>query len=174
MVFIALLATPAAAQDSDETLELIFNRDFGYGGFGGDIQGRFSLKVKSPDDIVRVEYYLDGDLVYEGSDPPFSWQFNTANFPEGRHTFSAKGFKADGVVLEAQPFTRVFLTSEQAWSGTSNIIFPLLIVIGVVSLLGVLGPTLLGRKKPHTPGVYGAAGGAVCPRCTFPYSKVAN
>jgi len=30
---------------------------------------------------------------------------------------------------------------------------------------------LLGRKKKHTPGVYSMAGGAICPRCTFPYSR---
>jgi hypothetical protein len=36
---------------------------------------------------------------------------------------------------------------------------------------GVLGSGLLGRKKPHVPGVYGMAGGAICPRCTFPYAR---
>ena len=50
-------------------------------------------------------------------------------------------------------------------------IVPLLIVVGGATLLGVLAPVLMGRKKNHRPGEYGMAGGAVCPRCTFPYSR---
>lgn len=170
MVF-GLLAVPSAAQGAEETLELVFNRDFGYGGFGGDIQGRFSLKVRSPNDLVRVAYFLDGELVFEGTEPPFLWQFNTANYPEGRHTFTAIAYKSDGDVLESDSFTRVFLTPEQAWGNTGNIILPILILVGIATVGGVLGPVLLGRKKTHTPGVYGIAGGAVCPRCTFPYAR---
>ena len=166
-----ILVLPVTAQEEDETLILVFNRDFGYGGFGGEIQGRFSLKVKSPEDVVRVEYFIDGEKVFEGTEFPFKWQFNTANFPEGRHTFSAIGYKADGTEVHAQEFTRIFLSAENAWSETVNIIVPLLIVVGAVSLIGVLGPVLLGRKKKHTPGSYGMAGGAICPRCTFPYSR---
>lgn len=165
------LALPVAAQEDDTSLILKFNRDFGYGGFGGDIQGRFSLQVKSPEDLVRVEYYLDGELVFEGTEFPFKWQFNTANFPEGGHTFSATGYKADGSEIHSESFSRIFLSSEKAWVETSNIMVPLLIVIGAVALVGVLGPVILSRKKKHTPGVYGMAGGAICPRCTFPYSR---
>jgi hypothetical protein len=162
---------PVHAQDVDQTLVLDFNRDFGYGGFGGDIQGRFSLKVSSPDDIVRVEYFLDGELVYQGNEPPFRWQFNTASFSEGKHVFSAVGYRADGSQLQAEEFSRTFLSSENAWSQTGDLIVPILVIVGIATLGGVLGPVLLGRNKTHTPGVYGMAGGAVCPRCTFPYSR---
>ncbi len=168
--FVAVFST-ATAQESEEKLILDFNRDFGYGGFGGDIQGRFSLNVVAPEDIVRVAYYLDGELVYEGTEPPFKWQFNTANYPEGRHTFSAVGYKADGTEVQAEPFTRVFLSSESAWGKTTRMIVPILVIVGIATLGGIIGPLLLGRKKPHTPGVYGVAGGAVCPRCTFPFSR---
>jgi len=168
---LAVVFTPASAQGEEETLILNFNRDFGYGGFGGDIQGRFSLKVSAPDDIVRVAYYLDDELVFEGSEPPFKWQFNTASYPEGRHTFSAIGFKADGTEVGAEPFTRVFLSSESAWSKTGGMVVPILVIVGIVTLGGVVGPLLFGRKKVHTPGVYGMAGGAICKRCTFPFSR---
>lgn len=174
LILITCLAagfTPAAAQEEEETLILGFNRDFGYGGFGGDIQGRFSLKVSAPDDLVRVAYYLDDELVFEGSEPPFKWQFNTANFPEGRHTFGAVGYKADGTAVQAEPFTRVFLSSESAWSKTGGLVVPILVIVGIATLGGVVGPLLFGRKKVHTPGVYGVAGGAICPRCTFPFSR---
>lgn len=167
----SLAAGPVKAQEADQTLVLDFNRDFGYGGFSGDIQGQFSLKVSSPTDLVRVEYYLDDELVFNSSQPPFSWQFNTANFPAGRHTFRAVGYKADGSLVQAEPFTRLFLTSEQAWSKTGDMLVPILVLIGVVTLAGALGTAFLGRKKQHVPGVYGVAGGAICPRCTFPYSR---
>jgi hypothetical protein len=174
LVFIACLAvviSPGAAQEIGETLVLDFNRDFGYGGFSGDIQGRFSLKVSAPDDIVRVMYYLDDELVYEETEPPFKWQFNTASYSEGRHTFSAVGYKADGTEVWAEPFTRVFLSSDSAWGKTTGMVVPLLVIVGIATLGGIVGPLLLGRKKAYTPGVYGVAGGAVCPRCRFPFSR---
>jgi hypothetical protein len=52
-----------------------------------------------------------------------------------------------------------------------KIIVPLLIVVGVIMVFGTLVPALLGRGKEFKPGNYGVAGGAVCPRCTFPYSR---
>ena len=171
LIFFLLAVIPVSAQGSEETLELVFNRDFGYGGFEGDIQGRFSLKVRSPQGLVRVVYYLDDEVVFDGSEPPFLWEFNTANFPEGRHTFRAVGYRADGSMLEATPFTRVFLSSEDAWGKTGNILVPILVIVGIATVGGVLGSGLLGRKKPHVPGVYGMAGGAICPRCTFPYAR---
>jgi hypothetical protein len=159
------------AQNQNEPLILDFNRDFGYGGFGDEIQGRFSLKVTSPQDMIRVEYYLDGDKVFEGTVPPFKWQFNTASFSDGRHHFIAIGIRQDGTEIQSQEFSRVFISSEQAWDETGKIIVPILIIVGITTFGGVLGPILLGRKKEFTPGVYGMAGGAVCPRCTFPYSR---
>jgi hypothetical protein len=167
----AVVYSPATAQEEGETLVLDFNRDFGYGGFSGDIQGRFSMKVRAPDDIVRVVYYMDGELVFEGNEPPFKWQFNTASYPEGRHTFSAVGYKADGTEIQAEPFTRVFLSSDTAWSKTGGMVVPILVIVGVATLAGVVGPLLFGRRKKHTPGVYGVAGGTICRRCTFPFSR---
>jgi LPXTG-motif cell wall-anchored protein len=162
----------AMAQENNEPLVLDFNRDFGYGGFGGEIQGRFSLKVRSPEDLVRVIYYLDDEVVFDGSDPPFLWQFNTANYPDGRHTFKAVGYRGDGSLIEASPFTRVFLSSEDAWGKTGDMLVPVLVIVGLATVGGAVGAGLLGRKKKHVPGVYGVvAGGAICPRCSFPYAR---
>ena len=38
-------------------------------------------------------------------------------------------------------------------------------------MVGALAPVLMGRGKTFKPKQYGVAGGAVCPRCTFPYSR---
>jgi hypothetical protein len=43
--------------------------------------------------------------------------------------------------------------------------------VGGFTLVGALVPALMGRGKEFRSGQYGAAGGAVCPRCTFPYSR---
>jgi hypothetical protein len=171
LIFLLLVVVPAGAQGSEDTLDLVFSRDFGYGGFGGDIQGRFSLKVRSPEDLVQVVYYLDEAVVFEGNEPPFTWQFNTADFADGRHTFRAEGYRADGSLVESEPFARVFLSSEDAWSKTGDMLVPILVIVGIAAVGGALGSGLLGRKKQHVPGVYGMAGGAICPRCTFPYAR---
>ena len=170
LLLLLSITMPVLAQEAD-SLILDFNRDFGYGGFGGDIQGRFSLKVISPDDLVRVEYYLDGERVYVGTEPPFRWQFNTDNFSDGRHTFDAIGFRADGREVHATEFSRTFLSADKAWSNVEDMILPILVIVGLATLLGVLVPVILSRKKTYTPGVYGVAGGAICPRCNFPYSR---
>jgi hypothetical protein len=54
---------------------------------------------------------------------------------------------------------------------TSQIIVPLLVAIGVLTVFGTLAPVLLGRKKAFKLGEYSLMGGAVCPRCQFPYSR---
>ena len=84
---------------------------------------------------------------------------------------SAEGNLKDGTVLGSNTVTKTFLSSDQAWSETQGIIVPLLIGVGVVSLIGIGGPVLLGRKKKFIPGSYGPAGGAVCPRCALPFSR---
>ena len=43
----ALTPSYALAQSAQE-LQLGMSRDFGYGGFGNDIQGLFTLKIKNP------------------------------------------------------------------------------------------------------------------------------
>ena len=58
-----IIALPALAQE--ETLTLSLSRDWGYGGFGGDIQGTFSFHAKGPADLARVEFYIDDQIIGE-------------------------------------------------------------------------------------------------------------
>ena len=39
-------------------------------------------------------------------------------------------------------------------------------------VLGAVVPALIERRRGFRLGQYGMAGGTVCPRCTFPYSRV--
>jgi hypothetical protein len=166
-----LIPTTALAQEDSEGINLRLTRDWGYGGFNGDIQGTFSMRVTGPDDLARVEYYMDDQVIHEITTPPFNFQFNTDNFDPGTHTLYAIGYTTDGRALQSKTISPIFLSAEEAGKMTKGIIVPILVVVGIAVLLGVLVPVVFGRKQQYKPGVYSPAGGAICPRCTFPYSR---
>ncbi len=167
----AILPFSAFAQEDGDGLTLRLTRDWGYGGFSGQIEGTFSMRVTGPENLERVEYYMDEELVAEITEEPFNFQFHTGNFDPGVHTMYAVGYTSDGGKLRSNEVVRDFLSADQASKSTNDFVVPLLIGVGVATLLGVLAPVLMSRKKKHRPGEYGMAGGAVCPRCTFPYSR---
>jgi len=168
VLVICLVRAWALAQQDELALRL--TRDWGYGA-GGQIQGKFSLRVSGPYDIVQVEFIFDDEIVHTATETPFRYQFQTDDYPPGVHTMTAVGYKADGTLVYGPVFTRQFLSADDAKSSTLKIIVPLLIIVGIATLVGALAPALMGRGKTFKPGNYGAAGGAVCPRCTFPYSR---
>ena len=173
IVLLALLAAPAAlAQEETPPLELRLNRDFGYGGFGNDIQGTFTIKVNGPENLEEVHFYLDDTLMGTDSEPPYALQFNTDNFESGIHTISAVGVLADGSEITSNEVTPDFLSSDDAMGKTLNIVGPILAVAAIAVLLGAVVPALLGKKGKTRPiGEYSVAGGTICPRCEFPYSR---
>ncbi len=166
-----LLAPPVAAQAQGETLELRLNRDWGYGGLNGEIEGRFSMIASGPESLSEVHFLIDGETVFEDREPPFRYQFQTGEFDPGRHTLSARGLLADGREIRSGEIVRVFLSAEQAGSKTVGLVIPILVVALVVGLGSAVIPMVLGRKKVHVPGQYGLAGGAVCPKCQMPFSR---
>lgn len=159
-------AVPALAQEPTLTLDL--NRDFGYGGFEGDIEGLFSMKADGPADLQRVDFYIDETLIASVSEAPFRVQFTTKDYAPGTHVLSAVGFTAGGLELRSNTFERVFLSAEEARSKTVGLIAPVLALVAVILLITALIPALLGRSKPQ-PGKYGVSGGAVCPKCALPF-----
>lgn len=169
---LALLVPGAAfARQEGGTLQLGLIRNFGYGGLG-KIQGNFTLKVNAPPiDLAEVSFYMDGELQESVSEAPFQFKFHTSDFEDGEHQMSASGVLENGSVLESNTITKTFLSSDQAWFETRQLIVPLLAGVGVLTLLGLGVPFLLGRKKEYVPGKYGPAGGAVCPRCGLPFSR---
>ena len=165
-----LCLLPVSVLAQSEELDLRLTRDFGYGA-GSQIQGKFSLRVDGPAGIVRVDFIIDGEVVDTVTEAPFRYRFNTDDFPPGVHTMTAVGYLADGTAVNGPEFVRQFLSADDAKSSTMKIIVPLLFIVGVVTLVGALVPVLMMRRQEFKPGIYGAAGGAVCPRCTFPYSR---
>ncbi len=167
----SLIPGAVYAFQESPALRLGLTRNFGYGGMG-EIQGDFTLKVVDPPaNLAEVSFYMDGELMEAVAQEPFRVKFHTSNYEDGEHHMSATGILEDGSVLESNTITKDFLSSDQAWSKTQRIILPLLIGIGALSLIGIGAPMLFGRKKEYIPGKYGPAGGAVCPRCSLPFSR---
>ncbi len=172
LLFLLLLlaALPAVAQQADETLSLHFKRDFGYSA-GGEIQGAFSLTAAGPDDLARVDYYLDDQLLGRAEAPPFKISFNTGDHPLGQHTFVAVGTTSAGAEIRSASRTVEFVSAEAGWQMAGKIALPILAVVLAISVLGTAVPMLLGRKTPFRLGEYGISGGAVCSRCGMPFSR---
>jgi hypothetical protein len=169
LLLAATLATAASAQ-SEDGLILEFHRDFGYGG-GGEIQGAFSLTVEGPDDLVRVDYYLDDEVLGSAAEAPFKISFNTGDFALGRHTFRAVGTTASGAQIRSADRMLEFVSAEAGWQMAGRIALPILGLVLALALLSTVFPMLLGRRGVFRLGEYGVAGGAVCGRCGMPFSR---
>lgn len=164
-VLIFLLATPAQAQ---QELVLSLTRDFGYGGFSNDIEGLFSMHAASPENLQRVDFYIDAQVINTDGEAPFQFQFTTKDYAPGEHRLYALGFTSDGAELRSNELVRVFLSPEEGLNSVVDTIVPILAIIVVIALVSILLPIVLGRGKPVL-GKYGVSGGAVCPKCGLPF-----
>jgi hypothetical protein len=163
----------ALAQTGELTLGL--SRDWGYGGFGNDIQGLFSMKVSGPDTLVKVEFYIDETRIGEVTEAPFRLQFSTDDYPLGEHTLYALGTTSDGAILRSNELVQVFVPASEGGQAAIKIILPVLVVVGVAMLLAALLPVLTSRSKVSQLDLgaerkYGIGGGAICPKCQRPFS----
>lgn len=171
MLMIGAKSTNAQSEDK---LILRLARNFGYSSGGGDIQGNFTLSVSGPENLSRVIFYIDGEVMAEVATPPFEYKFSTGNYPDGIHTLSSVGYTANGAELRSNEQRRRFLSAEEAGQNTLKILLPLLGVVFGIMLFSYLFPALLGRGKKHTlplgaPRNYGILGGAICPKCGRPF-----
>lgn len=166
---------PASAQEETE-LTLSLSKDFGYA-WAGDIQGTFSMKVNDPDNLRRVEFLIDGEVIGEDSQSPFRFQFNTGNYALGAHILSTVGYTEDGRTLHSNQINVNFVTSEEGWASAGKFVIPILGVVFGVMLLSFVVPWLMSRGKLKTtvplgaPRNYGVAGGTICPKCKRPFSR---
>jgi hypothetical protein len=163
-------AATALAQGTELTLSL--SRDWGYGGLNGDIQGTFSMKAGGPDNLTRVEFFIDDTKIGEATSAPFRLQFVTDNFPPGRHSLHATGITNEGTEIDSQPIQATFVTASEGAQGALGIIIPVLVIIFGAMALAAVVPILLGRRTvslpPGAPRSY-RLGGGICPRCGRPF-----
>lgn len=162
---------PWTASGQDEELTLKLSRDWGYGGFNGDIQGTFSMKASGPENLARVEFYIDDTPIGEVTSAPFTLQFLTDNYPPGAHSMRAVGYTGDGEELRSQVIGATFVSASAGNQAVVKIIVPLLVVIVAAVLLAFLVSLVTGRKlkrlPPGTPRQY-PLGGGICPKCGRP------
>lgn len=164
----------ASAQSAGE-LQLGLSRDFGYGGFGNDIQGLFSMKIKSPpDNLTRVVFLIDITSIGEDTQPPFSLQFNTDSYSLGTHTLSAIGYTTDGKEINSNKIQAQFVPAGAATQVLGKILVPILGLLVLIAVISVGLPLLLSKGKLASlplgsPRNYGIGGGVVCPKCGRPF-----
>lgn len=171
LLFLILMPTAVLAQESDFRLSV--SKDFGYDA-GSQIRGDFSIRVVGPEDqIDSVVYLIDGQPMGEVTQPPFRLKFKTTSYPAGVHELSGRVTLKDGRELNLGPVRFEFVTSEQQSQGMQKILLPLLGIILAAMLIGFGAQylTMRGRPGGTAPGTarqYGAAGGAICPKCGRP------
>lgn len=174
LLLLSVLMPSLPAYTQEEELVLRLRRDFGYSSGTGDIQGSFSLRVSGPDDLVRVEYLLDGESIGEGIEAPFNFKFNTDSFSPGAHTLQALGYKADGSQIYSNEVRARFVTAAESWRTLRQILIPIFAIIFGVILFTFLIPLLTERKTKSAPlGMprnYGLLGGTICPNCQRPFA----
>lgn len=175
LIALAYVIIPTSAQEEGE-LELRLNRDFGYSSGSGRIQGTFSMRVEGPDDLQRVVFFIDGEMVGEDVEAPFRLQFRTEDFDLGLHTFRATGYTADGRELRTAEIRREFVSAEEGWQAALRIAVPILAISLLVTLIAGVVPALSRRGKTGSvplgaPRSYGILGGTVCPKCERPFNR---
>ena len=161
----------AVAQTND-TLTLSLRRDFG-AGFGSSIQGTFSFRASGPDNLVRVIFYIDDQVVGEASEAPFRLQFKTENYPLGVHTLHAVGITEDGRELTSNSISRNFISGSSA----NRAVFWMIVPIILLSLGGLLLSSWIANRgqkahsNPAVAAINGPAGGTICPKCSKPFAR---
>jgi hypothetical protein len=173
LILIAITASPAFAQQDEYQLGL--TRVIGFNS-GDLIRGTMNLFVIGPaDNIQSVKYLIDGKVVAEITQSPFSATFQTTEFASGYHDLSAVVQTKDGRSVSTATRKFNFATPEQERSGLFNILGPILGIVALVMVLGFAAQMLLFKNKfksmpPGTRREYGIRGGTICPKCGRPYA----
>ena len=174
ILFCLFMVQSVFAQDTNE-LSLRLSRDFGYASGTGKIQGTFSMRVSGPDNLKRVEFFVDEQKIGEVSQSPFNFRFSTDNFSLGNHRLVAIGYTDDGKELRANEIRAEFVSASAGMEAAGDILIPILVILGVVMLFSFVTSLSSSRKLKHlppgTPRQYGVAGGAICPKCQRPFSR---
>jgi hypothetical protein len=169
-VLLSLVAFNAVVAQIEQ-LTLKMSRDWGYGGLNGDIEGLFSMRVTGPADLARVVFFIDETRIGEVTQAPFNLQFNTDNYPLGRHQLYVLGYSTTGQEYQSNIISANFVPKQSS----TKVILPVLGIILVAVLFSALIPFLTSRGKHAsipmgTQRHYGAGGGAICPKCRRPFS----
>lgn len=176
LLLTSLIAATSTLAQSDQKLTLSLSRNFGYSSGTGKIQGTFTLKVDSRENIDRVVFQIDGENIGVKDEPPFEFRFQTDDYPLGIHTLAAIGSNLDGEEIPSNHIQVEFVSTKEGWNSVTTILVPLLAVIFGGIILSYIVPNLFGRRsKSDVPlgerRSYSVWGGTVCPKCGRPFSR---
>lgn len=173
---ILILIIASTSHQQEEQLEIRMSRTWGYSSGTGSIQGTFTIRSSGPEDLSQVIFYLDDEVLGEVNEAPFDLRFVTDDYPLGVHQIWAAGFTESGKELQSNVIQREFVSADEGWQAASNIIVPIVVLIAVAAGLAILVPMIFTRGKktqlpPGAPRTYGVYGGAICPKCSRPFSR---
>jgi len=171
MIVLSMVTIPMTALAQEVSLEIRLRRNWGYGGFG-KIQGLFTISASGPDNLAKVTFYLDGEVMAEVDQSPFRYQFTTDDYPLGEHTFTATGTTSTGETLDSNEITTTFVEASEGWGTVSKILIPTFAIVVIAMLISFIVTFYTGKKRlnppPGTARQYGRSGGAICPKCDRP------
>lgn len=175
---IVLLLVVTSVAMAAEGFTISLNRDFGYGGFGNQIQGTFSLKVQGDEVFEKVIFMMDEVVLGEDSEAPYRIQFSTDNYEPGEHQYWARGIQADGSELESNRIVGMVLTKAETRSNMIRIFVVLGVAIGGVAIVSTFVTNRVSKNvnQNHSfetkgiPDGFSTRGGSICPKCGKPFS----
>jgi hypothetical protein len=135
-MFVFLFGIVAEAKPS---IDFEFYKNDGYG-IGDEIGGVWTITAKVSTDVQYVEFYLDGQFQQNDSTAPFSWQFDTLNYPAGSHAIKALAYDSLGESAMLQ-VTRDFQDTP-----TFAVMTPILAAV-IVIVVAAFGFAIFRLKK---------------------------
>lgn len=63
--------------------------------------------LSHPDQVTRAEIWVDGDTIFDATEPPWQVMWPTLELPDGGYTITGRLHRADGVLSEAEVLLNV-------------------------------------------------------------------
>jgi hypothetical protein len=120
--------------EAKPSIDLVFEKNNGYG-IGNDIGGLWTVSAHVSQEVVYVEFYLDGQLQQNDTSAPFSWQFDTSNYSPGSHAIKAVAYDSLGDTALLQVERNFQETSTETVMGIIIAIVIAIIVVAIGSAL---------------------------------------
>lgn len=176
-VLVSLQFLPALRYElQEQDLQIRLRRDWGFSSGTGNIQGTFSIRTSGSDDLTRVVFYIDDQIIGEVAEPPFNLRFVTDDYPTGTHEIRAVGYQSEGIELTSNVIRSNFVSASEGWQSVGSIVLPIVVIVLIAVGLSVGVPLIFSRGKKESlpagaPRSYGVYGGAICPKCSRPFSR---
>lgn len=152
-------------------------KDFGYS-WASDIQGRFTIQLQGDEtEVDWVTFLIDEDSLGTVQSAPFKVSFDTGDYPDGDHLFSAEVTLKDGSLQKTTSLAYTFIAASETSKQVKTLLIGIGVVLGGIFAIVALVQALFikkGKKSPHQPGEprsYGILGGTVCAKCGRPFPR---